>query len=153
MKDISIEALLNFDDKTFSVDIELLCPTLCAALKGAAGLERDSIEKFGGRTLCYGILFKSRYPRNRPCIVSHRNDQLLIAAGLKKKAFVWLNRMGFCNSYSTALNKNKQLSENHDEEVIAWKNQAEQALSSIADGDARPETPVNEQKVTEYQVI
>jgi len=53
-----------------------------AALEGALG----SLDgKLGALTACYGILFKARYSRNRPCIIAHRNDQLLIASGAKKR--------------------------------------------------------------------
>ena len=57
--------------------------------------------------------------------MSHRNDQLLIAAGAKTRSFGWFNRFGISNSYVTALNKNKKLAENHDAEVKALKLQIE----------------------------
>ena len=36
--------------------------------------------------------------------------------------------MGFCNSYSRALRKNKLLSKNHDEIVLGWKKETEDIM-------------------------
>lgn len=69
--------------------------------------------------------------------MAHRNDQLLIAAGAKKRCFKWFNKFGITNSYNTALNKNKLLAKDHDVEVKSWKQQIEQS-----DQD-RPEFQVN----------
>ena len=93
---------------------------LSSALKGAAGLGNNMNEKFGPRALCYGALFKSRYTK-KSCILSHRNDQLLMTAGVQRKAFRWFNKMGFCNSYTKALRQNKLMSVNHDSKVKSWK--------------------------------
>ncbi|XP_057296531.1 uncharacterized protein LOC130625446 isoform X2 [Hydractinia symbiolongicarpus] len=79
----------------------------------------------GQQVACFGILFKARYHKSRACIVSHRNDQLFIAAGAKKRAFKWFNALGVTNSYQTALNKNKKLACNYDQDVKGWKNMIE----------------------------
>ncbi|XP_057301509.1 uncharacterized protein LOC130635974 isoform X1 [Hydractinia symbiolongicarpus] len=79
----------------------------------------------GQQVACFGILFKARDHKSRACIVSHRNDQLFIAAGAKKRAFKWFNALGVTNSYQTALNKNKKLACNYDQDVKGWKNMIE----------------------------
>ena len=125
IKTVDVESLTSFDDLNFCKEIDNLCPVLSAALKGASGASGN--DRMGPRTLCYGTLFKARYSKNRSCIVAHRNDQLLFAAGAKKKTFKWFNKMGLTNSYSTALRKNKQLSENYDSDVVKWKENIEQS--------------------------
>ena len=124
IKAVDIQSLINFDDRRFCTEIDKLCPILSAALKGASAAD-NTVDKFGSRSLCYGALFKARYPTKRACVVAHRNDQLLFAAGAKKKSFQWFNKMGISNSYSTALRKNKKLAENHDADAIGWRKNAE----------------------------
>lgn len=63
--------------------------------------------------------------------MSFRNDQLLIAAGARKRAFKWFNKMAFCNSYTTALKKNAMLANNHDNNVKVWKNSIEDCGTTI----------------------
>lgn len=58
--------------------------------------------------------------------MAHRNDQLLIAAGVKKRCLKLMNKLGLTNSYKTALLKNKQLATNHDTQVKEWKKQIEE---------------------------
>lgn len=110
-----VNSLTTFSDVSFCKEIDELCPVLSSALKGAAGVEEN--DGFAQRTLCYGSLFKSRYT-NRKNVIAHRNDQLLIAAGVKRSSFKLFNCMGFTNSYSTALRQNTNLSKDHDKEVL-----------------------------------
>ena len=67
-----------------------------------------------------------RYGNSRGSVVASRNDQLFVAAGVKKRAFSWFNKMGICNSYKTALKKNSDMGENFNEKALLWKNQHEQ---------------------------
>ena len=76
-------------------------------------------------TTIYGIMFKIRYRRSHSSVLAHRNDQLLIAANIKRESFKWLSKMGFSNCYKIALGRNKQLAKNHDREVIEWKEKIE----------------------------
>ena len=69
-------------------------------------------------------MFKARFS-TRPCVIAHRNDQLLIAAGIKKKDFKWLNHFGVTNGYTTALKKNKALAVGFDKQLLEWKNEVE----------------------------
>jgi len=64
-------------------------------------------------------------------LITHRNDQLFFASGIKRQAFKWFNQMCVTNSYRTALKKNNELAENHDAEVVEWKEKIERGdLSS-----------------------
>lgn len=75
--------------------------------------------------LTLNTLQSHRYPRNKPILLAHRNDQLLIAGRTTRRVFKWFNKIGLTNSYSTAITKNKKLAENHDEEVKSWKKKIE----------------------------
>ena len=138
IKTVDVASLTSFDDNSFCKEIDELCPVLSAALKGASGATCN--DKIGPHTLCYGALFKAWYAKNRSCVVSHRNDQLLFAAGAKKRTFKWFNKMGFTNSYSTALRKNKQLSANFDAPVVEWKNDVERDISTADEYKVRNPT-------------
>ena len=48
-----------------------------------------------------------------------------MATGVKKRAFSWMNKMGICNSYKTALKRNHEMSVAHDKLVLEWKEQHE----------------------------
>ena len=65
-------------------------------------------------------MFYFRYP-NRGNVVNCRNDQLLVAAGAKKRAFGWFNKMCITNSYNTALKKNDEMTKDFDKAVVEWK--------------------------------
>ena len=82
-------------------------------------------------TTCFGLLCKGRYPSNQPNIICHRNDQLFIAAGLKRSMFKVFNKMCLCNSYVTALRKNMKLSDGFDEKVLSWKRKIEFQYAKI----------------------
>ena len=115
-----VSALLKFTDKDLCTELDEICPILSHALKGATSskLNQPEDDKYSYRVQCYGILFKGRFPNSRYCIISHRNDQLFVAAGAKKKAFKWFNKFGITNSYFTALKKNRELAKNHDDQVL-----------------------------------
>ena len=133
--DISTERLKTFDDKEFCEELDQICPVISVVLKIASGELPETRERFGHRVMCYGILYKARFGSSRPSVLAHRNDQLFLAAGVKKKAFKWFNKLGVTNSYTTAHNKHKTLAENFDDEFLRWK-------KDIEDG-----------KMLEYQVI
>jgi len=148
-----VDSLISMDDEKLCEEYDNICPILCSTIKGAVGE-----NLIGPRLLIYGILFKSRYARTRGCLITHRNDQLLIAAGAKKKSFKWFNKVGFTNSYTNALNKNKQLAVDHDKIVIEWKQAIENAAKSICDlfPDSTPEEfkkELKERILAEYQLI
>ena len=132
----SVEAISTFNDQRMCEELDELCPVISNVLKGAVGthLEGDR-ERFGHRTLCYAVLFKARYGNSRASVISHRNDQLFIAAGVKKKAFKWFNKMGVTNSYKTALNKHKSFTTNHDEDVLKWKKSIEKNANLDTNAD------------------
>ena len=122
--DTSVEHIINFDEKTYCDAVESVCPTLANVIQGAMGVESTD-EKICFRAQCYGLLFKARYPKNQPSVLAHRNDQLMIAAGIKRRYFKVLMNAGVTNSYKTALKKNVCLGENHDLKVQQWKNTRE----------------------------
>lgn len=69
-----------------------MCPVISTVIKAASGFYlggKDRHDRIGHRVLCYGILFKARYGCSRASVVAHRNDQLFIAGGAKKKALKW----------------------------------------------------------------
>lgn len=125
--DVSIDALKRFDDRNFCNMLDELCPVISTVIKAATGesLFKDR-ERIGHRIMCYGIMFKGRFGGSRASVLAHRNDQLFIAAGVKKKAFKWFNKLGITNSYTTAHNKHKTLAENFNEEFLLWKNAIEE---------------------------
>ncbi|XP_066925573.1 uncharacterized protein [Clytia hemisphaerica] len=82
IKDTSIDKIVNFNYNEMCDEIDELCPVLSTALKG-----------------------KPRYP-NRRNVVNCRNDQLFVAAGVKKRAFGWFNKLGVTNCYRTAVDVN-----------------------------------------------
>lgn len=55
-----IESLLKFNDCTFCDEIDLLCPTLAAAIKGGIGMKADDVKSKASRATIYGSIFKSR---------------------------------------------------------------------------------------------
>ena len=85
--------------------------------------------------------FPIRYGGNNGSVIASRNDQLLMAAGVKKRCFSWFYKMGLCNSYKTALKNNYNFAKDHDETVLLWKAEHE---ASFFDPTIKP---------TEYQVI
>ncbi|XP_066935319.1 uncharacterized protein [Clytia hemisphaerica] len=85
-------------------------------------------------------------------------DQLLVAAGAKKKVFKWLNCFAVTNSYSTANRKHKQMAKNHDEKVLKWKKEIEDACKQIIQekpGITKEEliAELKTRKVLEFQLV
>lgn len=117
--------IVDFDALLLCKTVELNCPIIASTVCGAMDVAIGSSEKVYARAQCYGLMFKARYPNNQPCVVTHRNDQLMIAAGLKRSYFKIFMQAGICNSYRTAMRKNKQFTENFDGEVIMWKQERE----------------------------
>ena len=92
------------------------------------------------------------------CLICFRNDQLLIAAGARKKVFKWLNVMAFSNSYSTALRRNNALAVNHDYDVVTWKNNREELIKKYLQENPLLKYPklsekLKEMNLVEYDVI
>ena len=100
-----------------------MCPINSTLIKAASGYspEGPKADKIFMRTQYYGLLFKARWGDCRSSVVAHRNDQLLVACGVKKKAFKWFGKMGITNSYTTVLKKHKLLCQHHDSPVLQWK--------------------------------
>lgn len=92
---VSVNSLKSFNDITFCKELDEICPVLSVALRASSGVFLGSDrERFAHRAMCYGILFKARYGCSRASIMAHRNDQLFVAAGVKKTAFRWFNKLG-----------------------------------------------------------
>jgi len=99
-----------------------MCPVISTIIKASSGyFLSEQYNKICIRTQCYGLLFKSRWGDCRANVITHRNDQLLVACGVKKKAFKWFCKMGLTNSYTTVLKKNKSLCLDYDTPVQSWK--------------------------------
>lgn len=127
---IDIESLTNLDDEKLCSEFDSYCPVLSVALRAAAGdFLKPGSNNFGHRLQFFSILFKARYGHSRASVIAHRNDQLLIAAKTRKKAFGWFNMMGFSNSYKTALRMNKSLAADFDSKVLSWKEFVEKGAS------------------------
>lgn len=137
--DASVQALCKFNDGNFCNEVDALCPVISAVVKAACGTSESSMHS-SFHSQCYGVMFKCKFGTSKANVVTHRNDQLLMAAGAKKKAFSWFNKMGLTNSYTTALKKNKLFSEGHDELVSQWKKEIE----LLSGTDANP---------PEYQIV
>lgn len=91
---IDIESLTKLDDEKLCSELDEYCPVLSVALRAATGdFLKSEINHFGHRLQIFSILFKARYGNSRASVVAHRNDQLLIAAGTRKKAYGWFNKM------------------------------------------------------------
>jgi len=116
-----VEDIVNLRDDVLCGEIDGLCPILGAALRASMGQTPTSGRDYSAMRLqwCYSIIFKARYGLNRANVVTHRNDQLMMAAGAKKASFSWFNKMGFTNAYPTANRKNKKFAIDHDAEVVA----------------------------------
>ena len=152
IKNVTVEAL-TFNDEVLCEELDRLCPVLSSALRGATDSVNYS-DEVGSRLLCYSALVKSRFPK-RSTVVAHRNDQLLIASGAKRKAFQWFNKMGFSNSYSTALRKNNQLALDRDAGAIQWKENVERIFERQNKLPTEIRTEVegqSEEKAVEYEV-
>ncbi|XP_066930033.1 uncharacterized protein [Clytia hemisphaerica] len=124
-----MESVVNFSDVESCKKVGALCPVLSSALKGAmGGKDRksggESASDHATRTLCYGAIFKARYPKSSN-VVASRNDQLLISAGASKRSFGWFSKMGLSNGYNTALQRNGDFGAKFDTEVQAWKKDIE----------------------------
>ncbi len=44
-----------------------------------------------------------------------------MAAGMKKRAFAWFNRMGLTNAYGTGLLRNNDFAKDHDKKTKEWR--------------------------------
>ena len=122
----SVEKIVGFNDRDFVNYMDTRCPSIASFIAAAIFPARGKDEeKWGQRAQVYGMLFKSRYPNNQPSVIASRNDQLLLASGAKKVAFKWMNAMGWCNSYRTALEKNKKMVEGFAEDTLSWKDASE----------------------------
>ncbi|XP_066924568.1 uncharacterized protein [Clytia hemisphaerica] len=131
----TVESIVNFSDAESCKAVDALCPVLSSALKGAMGgkdrkPDGESSVDHAIRTLCYGAIFKSRYPKNSN-VVASRNDQMLVSAGASKRSFGWFNKMGLSNCYNTALERNGDMGENFDSEVLGWKKEIEDDYKAI----------------------
>lgn len=125
ISNVDVKSLINFDDSELCLEFDSYCPVLSTAIKAAMGDFVKNVNNYGPRLQIFSTMFKTRYAQSRASVVTHRNDQLLIAAGVRKKVFGWFNKMGFCNSYKTALKKNKSLATNFDEKALSWKKSIE----------------------------
>lgn len=85
-----------------------------------------------------------------------------MAAGVKKRAFSWFNKMGVCNSYPTALKKNLELSKDHDHIALQWKKQHETAhleqleiskKQNISFAEAKLKYEETKENLPHYQVV
>ena len=56
---------------------------------------------------------------------------MLISAGASKRSFGWFNKMGVSNCYNTALERNEDMGENYDSEVLGWKKEIEDDYKAI----------------------
>jgi len=54
-------------------------------------------------------------------VIATRNDQLLVAAGAKKRSFGWFTKMGICNSHRTALKRNYEMAVDYDKNIVVLK--------------------------------
>lgn len=90
-----------------------------------------------------------RYSK-RGCIVASRNDQLLVAGGLKKRGFGWFNKFGTNNTYGTALKRNREMGEDYDREAKRWKSSWEHEHQQMKAEGLDPSNPVD---VTTYRDI
>lgn len=88
-----------------------------------------------------------RYP-NRRNVVNCRNDQLFVAAGVKKRAFGWFNKLGVTNCYRTAVDVNGGMAKDFDKVVLAWKKAQEDEYKGMK---AEGLDPKNKDHVKEYR--
>ena len=119
----SVEALINFDDRTFNEKFEEMCPVISTLIKAAAGYSPEG-PKADKSSCVHNAMFcclKRDGGDCRSSVVAYRNDQLLVAFGVKKKAFKWFGEMGITNSDTTVLKKHKLLCQQHDSPVLQWK--------------------------------
>eukprot|EP00111_Clytia_hemisphaerica_P014501 TCONS_00042697-protein len=141
LTDTSKENILQFNDKIFCDKVEEKCPTLAACIKGSLGILVDDKEQTKPcRTSIYGSIFKTRYSK-RGCIVASRNDQLLVAGGMKKRGFSWTNKLGVSNSYNTALKRNREMGDDYDREAKRWKASWEYEYSQMKLAGLDPANP------------
>lgn len=151
MKEITRDSIVNFDDNQFCAILNGLCPIISTVMKGA-------MEKYkpGHMITVYNAIYKARW-KTRPSIIAHRNDQLMFAGGLKRRGFDWFNRMGFTNSYSTALRTNRLMATDYDAKAIEWKKTVEKKFEAlVSDPDIKLdnvlEKLLKDQTTPEFQV-
>ncbi|XP_066922838.1 uncharacterized protein [Clytia hemisphaerica] len=122
ISNVSNEALIAFDPEAMCSELDRICPIISTVMKAALGpADSKRTSRVGHRIMCYGILYKGRFGFSRPSVIAHRNNQLSVAAGVKKRAFQWFNKLGVTNSYTTALDKHKSLGIDFDKEFMRWK--------------------------------
>ena len=74
----------------------------------------------------------------------------MVAGGLKKRGFGWFNKLGFINSYQTALNRNKDMGKDFNKKAIEWKEALEKEHHDMKSAGLDPKS---KEDVKGYQEI